>query len=97
MKEVEEIRVRKETESKKLASAVVNSVRKGKIPQVVAVGAAASHKAVIALAIARGILFTEGMAITATPHLKKVKMPDGDVRTAVVLTVVAAPVVGGGA
>lgn len=95
VKEVEIVRVRKETESKRLASAVVNSVRKGKVPQLMAVGAAALHKAMVALAIARGILLSEGVAIAITPHFKKVSMPDGDIRTALVLTVVAAPVVGG--
>jgi stage V sporulation protein S len=84
------IKVSARSRSTAVAGAIAGVMRQHRFAEVQAIGAGAVNQAVKALAIARGYLHRDGIAIVCTPYFTEVDI-DGQERTAVRFRVEARP------
>jgi len=81
------LRVRGDTDSKKLASVIATDIRDGFSVTMRAIGAGAVNNSVKAVAIAQRMIDGAGDVLYLRPEFQDIIMPAGDVTTAIVLYV----------
>lgn len=78
----EVLKVKKDSDVKKVAGAIAELIREGKEVEVQGIGAAAINQAVKAVIVARGFVSTNGYNLVTIPAFTDVEI-EGEKRTAV--------------
>lgn len=73
---------------KSVAGAIVKSIREGKIPVIVAIGAGAVNQAVKSICVARGMVAPEGLNLAMVPGFKDEEIA-GEPKTAIAMRVIS--------
>jgi len=76
------LKVKNDSEVKKVAGAIAEMVREGKDVELQVIGAGAVNQAVKALIVARGFVSTNGFDLSAVPAFVELEI-DGETRTGV--------------